>query len=253
MEISIVLVLAVLLVAVKGLTGLWLGKTRSAIRSAQSQAGEVQDKLKNVEAAKLQLERDKQAQDHAEKLLENEKDLVSLEIKKFGGEPVPEDELDAMDAVKSLDAGGEGGEKEEESEGEKDAEESEPEAPKGNRYKILVVDDNAELREVLEKVLSRKYEVVGAEDGYDALSKIVKDKLEFDLLITDLKMPNVNGFTLVEKLKKLPKKLPTIIISGFLQQEEFQKAVADLEPAAVFQKPFKMAEIRKAIEKTLKE
>ena len=74
---------------------------------------------------------------------------------------------------------------------------------------------------------------------------IVKEKQEFDLVITDLKMPNINGITLVEHL---PPDVPAIIISGFLQIPMFQEAVHRLNPAAVLQKPFKVADILGIIE-----
>lgn len=263
MEIAIVMGLMVLVVAVKGLTTVWLGKIKSSVKETQVELGEATRKLENVEAAKLQLERDKQALDREGKLLESEKDLLCMEIQKLGGKPIPEDELDAMDAVSDAaqatgDAAAAAPQPEEAAEAEPAGEEEGAEAPPSgetgeaavepSRVRILVVDDNMELRELLRQILSRKYDVDSAVDGYEALTKIVKEKQAFDLLITDLKMPNVDGFRLV---KNLPEKIPTIIVSGFLRREEFRAAVSKLDPVAVLEKPFKMADMRKAIERVL--
>ncbi len=259
MEMFIILGLMCLVVAVKGLTTLWIGHSRKAIREAEGEEADVLHKLEAVESAKLQLEREKEAVDREEKLMENDRDLVCMEIGKLGVEPIPEDEIDAIDARAEITAArkpqappseGEAGETDDsspapsEGEGPESAEESGP-----SRVRILVVDDNAELRELLQQVLSRSYDVVSAADGYEALTKIKKEKQVFDLIVTDLKMPNIDGITFVEHL---PKPVPTIIISGFLQRPDFREAVGRLSPVAVFEKPFKLAAVRKAIEGALK-
>ena len=113
---------------------------------------------------------------------------------------------------------------------------------------MLVVDDNAELRELLQQALSKSYEVVGAEDGLDAMEKIKEDNRGFDVVVTDLKLPNVDGIAFMEGLQEA---VPTIVISGFLNRPEFQEALRRMGPVAVLEKPFKMAEMREAIEKAL--
>lgn len=114
--------------------------------------------------------------------------------------------------------------------------------------RILVVDDNDELRSLLKQALSKDYEVLEAPNGFEALSQILKQKQVYDLVITDLNMPKVNGITLIEHL---PADIPTIIISAFLNKPEFKKALAELQPAGVLEKPFQMATLRNTIQEAL--
>ena len=116
------------------------------------------------------------------------------------------------------------------------------------KARVLVVDDNAEFRGLLQQALSKGYEVVGAVDGQDAMAKIREESRGFDVVVTDLKMPNVDGIAFLEGLQE---PVPTIVISGFLNRPEFQEALGRLEHVAVLEKPFKMAEMREAIEKAL--
>jgi len=69
--------------------------------------------------------------------------------------------------------------------------------------KILAVDDSASVRQMVSFTLrGAGYEVVDAVDGKDGLSKAEKDK--FDMIITDLNMPNVDGIQLIAEVRKLP-------------------------------------------------
>jgi len=66
-------------------------------------------------------------------------------------------------------------------------------------YKILVVEDNKELREFLSAHLQENYRVLQAEDGAEGL-RLATDEMP-DIIITDIAMPNMNGFELVKALK----------------------------------------------------
>ncbi|MFZ0693189.1 MAG: response regulator [Alphaproteobacteria bacterium] len=69
--------------------------------------------------------------------------------------------------------------------------------------KILAVDDSASMRQMVAFTLqSAGYEVVDAVDGKDGLAKAGKDK--FDMIITDLNMPNLDGIGLITAVRKLP-------------------------------------------------
>ena len=100
----------------------------------------------------------------------------------------------------------------------------------------------------MRQALKADYEVVGAADGYEAFTKILKERQEFDLIVTDLRMPNISGITLAENL---PKDIPIIVISAYLQRPSFKEAMKRIHPVAVLEKPFKLSAIRKAIEDTL--
>lgn len=67
---------------------------------------------------------------------------------------------------------------------------------------ILIVDDSASVRQVAQMTLEQAgYHVVTAEDGADALNKLEQQR--FNMIISDVNMPNMDGLTLLENAKKL--------------------------------------------------
>lgn len=85
--------------------------------------------------------------------------------------------------------------------------------------KILVVDDEEYIREVIVEYLNNEgYLTTQAEDGLEAKELLEKEK--FDLMILDIMMPDMDGFTLLEELDN-SKKVPTIILSA--RGEEIDK------------------------------
>ena len=93
--------------------------------------------------------------------------------------------------------------------------------------RILVVDDEPSIRFVFSALLEREgYTVDVAEDGFVALRKVRKAKP--DLVITDLRMPNMNGFELLSVLRTKFPELPTIAISGeFITLDTGEGPLAD--------------------------
>jgi two-component system sensor histidine kinase/response regulator len=80
--------------------------------------------------------------------------------------------------------------------------------------RILVVDDEKEIREFLSKALNRiaGFHVELAEDGTEALKKIEQDKL--DLVLTDLKMPKMDGLKLITEIARTKPEILTILMTG---------------------------------------
>ncbi|WP_370446824.1 response regulator [Saccharospirillum sp. MSK14-1] len=66
----------------------------------------------------------------------------------------------------------------------------------------MVVDDSASIRQVVVSLKSQGYNVVVAKDGADALTKL--DGTSFQLVITDVNMPNMDGITLLKEIKQKP-------------------------------------------------
>ncbi len=97
---------------------------------------------------------------------------------------------------------------------------------------VLLVDDEPNIRLILTAVLEQAgYSVVTAEDGFAALRKIQQSKP--DAVITDLRMPNMNGFELLTVLRSRYPEIPTIAISGeFVVRQVDSGPIAD----AFFQK-----------------
>lgn len=114
---------------------------------------------------------------------------------------------------------------------------------------VLIVDDNREIRELINYGLKREYRLILAENGADALEKI--EGQTPDLIITDLMMPEMNGMVLLQKIRenKFLKSVPVIFLSS---KNTLDAQVEALEGGAeVFvTKPFKM-ELLKAQIKTL--
>jgi len=71
---------------------------------------------------------------------------------------------------------------------------------------VLIVDDSSSMRQMVSYTLSSAgHDVVSASDGVEAL-RIAEDQHEqFDLVITDINMPEMDGITLIERLRSLPK------------------------------------------------
>lgn len=106
--------------------------------------------------------------------------------------------------------------------------------------KILVVDDEKMIREVIkEYCLEEKYIVDEADNGYMALEKLNSNK--YDLLILDIMMPVMDGFSLLKKVDT-NKRIPTIILSA--RGEEYDKLLGfDLGVDDYITKPFSPKEL----------
>ena len=81
--------------------------------------------------------------------------------------------------------------------------------------KILLIEDEASIRRVLNKILSEEskdYEVTEAEDGLQGM-ELVKNE-DFDLILCDIKMPKMDGVEVLEAVKKIKPEIPVVMISG---------------------------------------
>lgn len=80
-------------------------------------------------------------------------------------------------------------------------------------FKILIAEDDKELRLLFQRVLTRSgYAVQGACDGKEALAMLDKDY--FDLIISDVMMPNVDGYELVSSIRDSGINIPVLMISA---------------------------------------
>jgi excisionase family DNA binding protein len=118
-------------------------------------------------------------------------------------------------------------------------------------HRILVVDDEASIRELLVKTLSlAEYEVDTAADGNTALSRLRDDATPCDLAIVDLKMPGMDGLMLIRQMKRLRPDLPVIIITGFSTEVSAIEAI-NLGVAGYLTKPFRVPQVLAAAAKAL--
>ena len=108
-------------------------------------------------------------------------------------------------------------------------------------FRILVVDDNKELREILEEFLeSDGHEVEGSPDGLDALKR--HQKSPFDLIITDLNMPEISGMELIKTIRKENQDTEFVIITGYASMDSAVEAVR-IGAFDYIVKPFRMEEL----------
>jgi DNA-binding NtrC family response regulator len=116
-------------------------------------------------------------------------------------------------------------------------------------YKVLVVDDDPEMRGLLSDVLTgEKFSVLAIGESLEA-SKILK-KEEFDVVVTDLKMNGLKGLDLLEETKKVAPLTPVIIITAF---GTIESAIQAMKMGAYdyITKPFQMDEIVLIVKKAL--
>ncbi len=78
---------------------------------------------------------------------------------------------------------------------------------------ILVIDDEAAIRETLREILEyEKYEVTLAEDGAKGLQLLQKNS--YDVVLSDVKMPGIDGMELLDRVQALAPDVPMVMISG---------------------------------------
>jgi CheY-like chemotaxis protein len=93
------------------------------------------------------------------------------------------------------------------------------------KYKVLVVDDNEAMRNLIVAVLSGVgHHCTAAINGNDALAKASENK--FDAVITDIRMPGMDGITLTKELSKQYDTLPIMILTGYDDQYSAETAIA---------------------------
>ena len=101
---------------------------------------------------------------------------------------------------------------------------------------ILVVDDDEDILDLIERHLSnRGYEVLTAYDGEQAISLL--DKLMFDLVITDLKMPKFDGMEVLRKAKEKDPNTEVVILTGHGTMDSVVEALRDGGAFDYLQKP----------------
>lgn len=122
--------------------------------------------------------------------------------------------------------------------------------------KILVVDDDKTIRELISEFLQQAgYYVMAADSGWDAYK--LKQKENFDLILLDIMMPGMDGRTAYMAMKfeqgKFVDAPPVLIITGYANHRYTQQLL-DSEPGikGILKKPFTLEELQQKIEEILK-
>jgi len=117
------------------------------------------------------------------------------------------------------------------------------------RAKILVVDDDEELTNTLADYLAKQgYSVTKAYDGREALARL--REVDFHMVVTDLKMPEIDGIELLQMVKEINPKVAVVVITGYGTVESAVQAIK-LGAYDFIQKPLRLNELQVVIERAL--
>lgn len=119
---------------------------------------------------------------------------------------------------------------------------------------ILVVDDSPTVvKFVAFSLKNGGYDVVTACDGMDAVEKVSNMSEDVDLVITDLNMPNLDGYGLIDTLRQNPKhrKTPIIILSSEAEEEDRRQGL-EVGANSYLVKPFRSSLLLSEVAKYLK-
>lgn len=120
--------------------------------------------------------------------------------------------------------------------------------------KILVVDDSPTVVKFVSFSLKNSgFDVITARDGMEAVEKLSTITEDIDLIITDLNMPNLDGYGLIDTLRQNDKhkKTPIIVLTSEEGEEDRQKG-ADVGASSYLVKPFRSAILMEEVSKYLK-
>lgn len=113
--------------------------------------------------------------------------------------------------------------------------------------RVLIVDDEESMRLLVARAIAMDdHEIVTAQDGAEALDLIVEAAGAFDLLLTDIKMPVMDGIALALAVARDYPRLTILLMTGFADQRERASGL-DAIVHDVVTKPFSIADIRTAV------
>ncbi len=117
------------------------------------------------------------------------------------------------------------------------------------QYKVLVAEDESDIRMITEMVLGAKgYDVVTAKDGQEAWELYQEQRQGLSVLLTDFNMPRMNGDELVKKIREDNPNFPIVAYTGRVENvESLKQAGADY----IFEKPFENKVVVETVGKAL--
>jgi DNA-binding response OmpR family regulator len=111
--------------------------------------------------------------------------------------------------------------------------------------RILVVDDDVGILESFDVLLGDQHEMVGAQNGYQALEKLKEQA--YQLVFLDIKMPGMNGIEVLRWIKNESSDTRVVIITA-LPQEEYEEEVRQLGIDGYVRKPFDVREVERIVD-----
>jgi excisionase family DNA binding protein len=118
------------------------------------------------------------------------------------------------------------------------------------RSRILLVDDEESIRKLLSRMLESSYDVESAADGEAAIRLLHQPDAHYDLLISDLNMPDMDGLTLIREAQRINPTLAAIVITGYSTESSAIEAL-NLGVTGYLTKPFGTTQVLAAAAKAL--
>lgn len=107
---------------------------------------------------------------------------------------------------------------------------------------LLLVEDEDMVRAVAERALARQgYEIVTASDGDEGLELVQSGRYDFDMVVSDVVMPSMDGPAMAREIRKLHPHLPVLFMSGYAESQ--LRAEIDIEAMHFIPKPFSVSQI----------
>jgi excisionase family DNA binding protein len=128
--------------------------------------------------------------------------------------------------------------------------EAKPTAVSRSRSRILLVDDEESIRRLLSRMLESAYDVEVAPDGEAAIRLLREPDTHYDLLISDLNMPGMDGLSLIREAQRIDSTLRAIVITGYPSESTAIEAL-NLGVAGYLTKPFGTTQVMAAAAKAL--
>src|SRR3990170_8556134 len=116
--------------------------------------------------------------------------------------------------------------------------------------RILLAEDEEPLRSLLVRAFARDHEVTGVPDGGEALDALVREEGRFDLILTDIRMPVMDGIALALAAARAYPEVAILLMTGFADQRDRAHGL-DALVHDVIAKPFTLADIRRAVDDAL--
>ena len=118
-------------------------------------------------------------------------------------------------------------------------------------YRLLLVEDDESIRAMLaEYLVTRGFSVTLAADGAEALSELARSR--FDVLLSDVRMPRVDGVQLVESIAARGGWPPVVLMTGYSADESLEQALA-WGARECIAKPFRLEEVEQALRRAVQE
>ena len=122
------------------------------------------------------------------------------------------------------------------------------------RQRVLLVDDEEDIRESLKMLLEAGLEDVDVETAASGAAALaIIDAMGVDLIITDYKMPGMNGLEFLQKANKVAPKTPRILVTAFPDLDIAIKAINEAGIENFFTKPFEPDQVLAVVQELLRE